>query len=120
MYEENLEVEEVPANQISSHINPHLSNLFVGLSKQGTTTFEAHDWTFAVDIPHFATIPDPMLYKSDKVHLLRGTNCETGISFYHDHSRHFFFFGLDHSVAQLALNLQVYLPFSCSLHFSNA
>jgi hypothetical protein len=91
-------------------VHPHLGNLNVGLSFDGTASFDAPDWKLSVAPPNFA-VSVPTLYNGAGLHLLRGDDGEIGISFDKNSSRHFFFIGKPLSAPKFAINLKVLTAF---------
>lgn len=82
-----------------------LRNLHVSLSTNGAVEYGDSEWKIRL-APVGYSLTSPTLYESDELQLLRGSEGETGLSFYKDSSRHFFVFGKIPS-SKLLLSLEV-------------
>ena len=101
---------EVPHGQLSTHTHPHLGNLNVGLSLDGTASYDAPDWKLVI-APTSFSVSAPKLYTGAGLHLLRGDDGEIGISFDKNSSRHFFFIGKVFPLSAPKFSLSLKVPF---------
>ncbi len=97
---------EVPHGEFAIHVHPHLNNINVGLSLDGTADFSGPDWKLHVASLQFS-VTTPTLYKGDGLHLLRGEDGEIGISFDKNSTRHFFLLGKAPSLPEFSLQFKV-------------
>jgi len=98
----------VPSGQPAVNLHPSLNNLNIGLSWDGSASFDSPDWKLGI-APVGFSLSAPKLLKGDGLHYLQGEDGEIGFSFDKHGSRHFFLIGKSLSLPKFSLQLQVCL-----------